>query len=149
MRRAVREFGHVAVDVVQGWLASFAVECALALVGLKETLAWMERHGRGVRTPVANDEFLRRARAVRWAYRVSPFRGTCLRRSLVHYWLDRSQGHATRFFVGVRRNGDIEAHAWLQNDDVTSDGTGETFSVLLRSPEDDVEHEGTSTTAHR
>ena len=75
-----------------------------------------------------------------------PWRGTCLKRSVVLYWLVRRVGVPVELQVGVKRTpaGILEAHAWLARDGrpYLEPGVGSgrdelaaEFSVIARFPE--------------
>jgi len=49
------------------------------------------------------------------AARRGPYRATCLRRSLVLWWLLRGQGIPAKLYFGVRKEQQhLEAHAWVE-----------------------------------
>lgn len=55
------------------------------------------------------------ARMVRAAADHGPFRGNCLRQSVVLWWLLRRQGIDSELRIGVRKAGArFEAHAWIE-----------------------------------
>jgi hypothetical protein len=55
------------------------------------------------------------ARLVDAAARHGPYRATCLRRSLVLWWLLRRRGTACDLRIGVRKEaGQLQAHAWVE-----------------------------------
>ncbi len=99
--------------LLRAWLAAPWVELALSGAGLETTLRWVERGapGRGLGLGLAEGE-----RAVALAFRAHPwFRGRCLSRALVQYWLHRRDGTPARFVIGVRRQeGELDAHAWVE-----------------------------------
>ena len=60
-------------------------------------------------------EAQRTARVVNAAARRVPYDATCLRRSLVLWWLLRRRGIDSRLRIGVRKEADgILAHAWVE-----------------------------------
>jgi hypothetical protein len=62
------------------------------------------------------------SRMVLAAARNSPVPCTCLERSLSLWWLLARQGIATRFRIGVRKDGEkFTAHAWVERDGVAID----------------------------
>jgi hypothetical protein len=125
-RRLARDVGTVAA----AWTASWVVEASLARIGLRDTIRWMERVPAFRATEAHADALERTARAVRRAYRLSPFEGTCLRRSLVEYWLGRCEGLPVQLVIGVKPGESFAAHAWVvpgSTEDVDA------FSVILRS----------------
>ena len=59
------------------------------------------------------------SRMVLAAARNSPIPSTCLERSLSLWWLLARQGIATRFRIGVRKDGkEFTAHAWVEREGV-------------------------------
>ena len=61
---------------------------------------------------------MRIAAVVDVALRRGPFSGTCLERSLSLWWLLRRRGVESDLRLGVRRDGEFEAHAWVEVDGV-------------------------------
>jgi hypothetical protein len=119
IRRArVDDLGRADVLPV-AWVFALAVETSLARLGFERTLRWIERMPpRRLfprRRPLTVAET---KRVVAIAYRLQPFDGRCLSRSLVAYLLHRRSGAAVRFVVGVRRPNpqgrEVEAHAWVE-----------------------------------
>jgi hypothetical protein len=130
--------------VPAAWLGALAVETSLARLGFERTLRWIER------VPARRLSLRRRLtvvetkRVVAVAYRLQPFEGRCLSRSLVEYLLHRRGGAAVRFVVGVRRPDtdgtegtesaagtrapDLEAHAWVEP---AASPAGEPFTEIL------------------
>ena|SRR5581483_8459861 len=75
--------------------------------------------------------------AVDSAYRVLPFEFTCLRRSIVLCRLRRRRGLAAYLRIGVRkREGRLEAHAWVVDDDGVplTDPLDEFVEILPAAP---------------
>jgi hypothetical protein len=121
-------------DVAVAWAASWIVEASVAVVGLKKTIGWMERVTTKPTHGDAQAAMRRSARAVRRAYRVSPFEGTCLRRSLVRYWLGRRGGLPVELVIGVKPGASFGAHAWIEPGTMDDDDTApDAFSVILRT----------------
>jgi hypothetical protein len=133
-QRTARTSALLAVPTA--WLSALAVETSLARLGFERTLRWIER------VPPRRFSFRRRLsvvetkRVVAVAYRLQPFEGRCLSRSLVEYILHRRSGAGVRFVVGIRRpegtdvGPDLEAHAWVE-EPASSAPDGETFTELL------------------
>jgi hypothetical protein len=120
--------------VPSAWLGALAVETSLARLGFDRTLRWIEKVPRrrlSVRRQLTVAET---KRVVAVAYRLQPFEGRCLSRSLVAYLLHRRDGAHVRFVVGVRRaedaaeGEDLEAHAWVESAGTPGD---EPFTELL------------------
>jgi len=105
------------------------VECLLHLVPLPRAARWMK-------TPLAEDvqvsdlppidltrlskQEQRRLYGVEWAYRSWLYDGTCLRRSLACGWVLRAR--QPRLCLGLTKQHDVLAHAWLVIGDHTLDG---------------------------
>ncbi len=75
-----------------------------------------------------------RAEAIaRWvdaAYRRSPFRPTCLTRSLVLYRILLARGIPCQLHIGLRKEkAGLEGHAWLDSGEAVADPAG--FEVFL------------------
>ncbi len=52
---------------------------------------------------------------IRYTKLHGPFRGNCLSRSLVLWWLLRRHGIETLFRIGIRKHAEeIQAHAWIE-----------------------------------
>ena len=59
------------------------------------------------------------AAAVRRAYRLSPFRRSCLKESLATLGLLRSLGYPARLAIGVKNSRPpLDAHAWVEIDGI-------------------------------
>ncbi len=71
----------------------------------------------------------RAARLVNAAARYSPFRATCLTRSIVLARLLRRRGAAAEIRIGVLRDGNSLAHAWVE---VNGEPVNETADVAER-----------------
>lgn len=66
----------------------------------------------------ALDKAKNTARMVAVAARYGPYRGNCLKKSLVLWWLLRRQGLPAQLRIGVRKQaGAIDGHAWVEVDD--------------------------------
>jgi hypothetical protein len=108
----------------------------LAAFGFGKTQALMARWPRPVHLGVRPDapalaESVARVVAIAAAH--GPVRVSCLRRSLVTWWLLRAQGVATTVRVGVSGpgQGDFNAHAWVEHE---GRPVGETPDVSERYP---------------
>jgi hypothetical protein len=92
----------------------------LAVFGFRRVHAVMARwpRPRNARFRTAEDAWDRArgaARVVNIAARRGPVRATCLRRSLLLWWLLRWDGIETVLRVGVHRDGgSLNAHAWVE-----------------------------------
>jgi hypothetical protein len=119
-----------------------AVAFGLATIGYRKTHALMARWprptptGRRVGSEVqAQAESI--ARMVAIAASRGPVRTSCLRRSLVTWWLLRAQGIETRVRVGVggRDGRDLNAHAWVEHEGLPigeSPGISERYAAFDR-----------------
>jgi hypothetical protein len=96
------------------------VAAGLALFGFRRMRAVMERPlpPRSKRYPTAQsaeDRARSAARVVAIAAGRGPVRATCLRQSLLLWWLLRRDGIETVLRVGVNRDhGALNAHAWVE-----------------------------------
>ena len=105
----------------------------LPVAGFGRSLAWLRRSSAaaGSRQPSAGalDWARRRAYLVSVAARFGPYRATCLRRSLLLWWVVRRHGLDPRLCLGVRPepesapgNSELLAHAWIElGDEVLND----------------------------
>lgn len=56
--------------------------------------------------------------AIRWAKRHALYRGNCLSRSVLLWWLLHRRSIKTQLCIGTRRyNGEFQAHAWVEYQD--------------------------------
>ncbi len=106
--------------LAQAWGLFLLADLALRILPLPRLLAFSDRL---IRRPMARPPSppvpppARLASLVEVAGRYAPLRATCLKKSLVLSWLLGRRGIATRLHIGVaRREGRIEAHAWLERD---------------------------------
>jgi hypothetical protein len=101
----------VATTVVAGALPVFGfrrLHGALARSSRRRELLFTTPGSAGARAKTA-------AKLVAIAAGRGPVRATCLRRSLVLWWLLRRDGIETVLRVGVNRDsGSLEAHAWVE-----------------------------------
>jgi len=123
-----------AFDLGSAWTASFVVELSMMVLGLGGTLKWIEGSSTSRVRRTAHQALRPNDDTVNLAYSLSPFPNTCLRRSLVRYWLGRRRGLPVRFVLGVRLHERFEAHAWVEGESEAQYGDCESFDVLLRSP---------------
>jgi hypothetical protein len=89
----------------------------LRVFGFRRVYAALERLSRRARLS-SEDETrqVRRARhVIRYAAKHGPYRGNCLSRSLVLWWLLRRRGIESDLRIGVRRDAEnLDAHAWVE-----------------------------------
>ena len=108
------------VTLAQAWGLFLLVELALRILPLPRLLALSDRVARKPTVEPALPwvpPLARLAWLVDVAGRYAPAGATCLKRSLVLSWLLARRGIATTLRIGVaRRDGGIEAHAWLERD---------------------------------
>ena len=96
------------------------VSVGLSLLGFRRVHAALARWPQPRAARCASEEAARAkagsvARAVSIAAGRGPVRATCLRRSLLIWWLLRCCGIATVVRVGVNRDdGNFRAHAWVE-----------------------------------
>jgi hypothetical protein len=118
-------------------LAAFpVVSAAVAMFGFRrarQAMGWWPRQG-GARYDGL--EAAARARRVAYIVSVASRRGavsaTCLRRSLLLWWILRHDGIPTVLRVGVNRDGGfLNAHAWVEHAGVP---LGDAPDVALRFP---------------
>ena len=100
-------------------LAALLLPPALLFVTPARLAAWIGRRRPSGDLPPPDADF------AEWTDRVlgplpPPWRRTCLRRSVVLYYLVRRAGRSAVLHLGVRRDaaGGLEAHAWLSRDGV-------------------------------
>jgi hypothetical protein len=105
---------------VQALLLLPLVDLALRAGRYQSVYAFLQRRSPlGSRVPEGRElpTAYRYAQLVDAASRRNPFEATCLRRSLVLWWLLRRDGVDGMLRVGVRRpEGAFEAHAWVEVD---------------------------------
>jgi hypothetical protein len=100
------------------------INVALSLLGFRKTSALLERSSV---VPAATSTLVvgngpkpsphRIARLVDIAARHGVYRATCLRQSLLLFWLLKKNGSDPEFVVGARKGGNsLEAHAWVEID---------------------------------
>ena len=96
-----------------------AMDAALRLFGYVKTRRWLERRSAGtdarMATPGDLDAAESLARLAAIAGRRGPIAATCLRQSLLVYWLLRRRGLAPELKIGVRKqDAVVDAHAWVE-----------------------------------
>lgn len=96
-----------------------AMDAALRLFGYVKTRRWLERRSAGsdvrMATPGDLDAAENLARLAAIAGRRGPIAATCLRQSLLVYWLLRRRGLAPELKIGVRKqDAVVDAHAWVE-----------------------------------
>jgi hypothetical protein len=96
-----------------------AIAALLRVCGVVRTRRWLELSSGNASTQVANSDELESAERLAKLTDIAGRRGaltaTCLRQSLVIYWLLRRRGFAPELKIGVRREqAAIDAHAWVE-----------------------------------
>ena len=95
------------------------VAAALRLFGYVKTRRWLERCSRTdlprMPTPGEFSAAMDLAQLAAIAGRHGPIRATCLRQSLLVYWLLRRRGLMPELKIGVRKQElVVDAHAWVE-----------------------------------
>jgi hypothetical protein len=97
------------------------IHAALILLGYSRLRRWMERLAplKAIEPPLYEAAYIPRARdiarIVSIAARHGVYKATCLRRSLLTWWLLRRERIPSNVCFGVRMSdGRLEAHAWLE-----------------------------------
>jgi hypothetical protein len=108
------------------------IEVALEVMPFARVLQRVGRlPSRGVAPAIASDDLQRLTRFVAVAYEVLPFPATCLRESLVLHALLARRGVESRVCFGVARHGTtLDAHAWIECDDLMREDVAGRFSEL-------------------
>lgn len=97
------------------------IAAAVRLFGYGRTQRWLERRSNFGKMRAATfaelEDAARLARLAAIAGRHGPITATCLRQSLLVYWLLRRRGLRPEFRIGVRKHGELmDAHAWVELD---------------------------------
>ena len=98
-----------------------AVGAALRLLGFRRTQTLLARLSPAAadqdpqETTLRSDEAQRIARLVRIASNHGPYRATCLRQSLMLWWLLRRRSLPAELRIGVRKDTELQAHAWVEH----------------------------------
>ena len=113
LRKAWAISGREWILVVKSAGLLLAVHGALRLMSFKTLLAWIRRSARLKRQSVSDPR--RMAYLVEVAARYHPLRPNCLDKSLVLYGLLKRRGIDAEFAIGtLKKNGTLEAHAWVE-----------------------------------
>ena len=107
------------VRLVAMMLALPLIEAALRLFDYQRTQRWLERHSRLAGSRHASPGDLSAAQDLAnlasIAGRHGAIKATCLRQSLLLYWLLRRRGLDPQLILGVRtQDGVFDAHAWVE-----------------------------------
>lgn len=122
MRNALRRWGEVGWSERRSFLQAIVLlpVASLALRLWRFQLVYESlQEATSLKGSQAQEELLREAqrtaRMVDAAAHYVPYDATCLRRSLVLWWLLRRRGIDSRLRIGVRKEADgILAHAWVE-----------------------------------
>ena len=113
--------GSQRVGLVAIMFALIPIAAALRLFGYRRTRRWLERHAPNAGSRCASPDDLAAAqglaRLASIAGRHSLIEVTCLRQSLLVFWLLRRRGLNAEIKLGVRKqDGTLDAHAWVELD---------------------------------
>ena len=113
--------GSQRVGLIVMMLALLPIAAALRLFGYQRTQNWLERHSRHAGSRGANPGDFAAAQDLAGrasiAGRHGVIKATCLRQSLLVYWLLRRRGLDPEIKLGVRKqDGALDAHAWVELD---------------------------------
>ena len=111
--------GAQRVRLIAMVLALPLIEAALRLFDYQQTQRWLERHSRHAGSRRASPSDLSAAQDLAnlasIAGRHGVIKATCLRQSLLLYWLLRRRGLDPQLKLGVRKqDGIFDAHAWVE-----------------------------------
>lgn len=105
--------------LLQAWVLLPLFWLGLRALGLPRLQARLAGQAGPGQRPLSLVEAKAMGEAVNIAARHTPFRVTCLSRSLVLGWLLRRRGVASDLRIGVRLvSGSLDAHAWVELDGV-------------------------------
>lgn len=95
------------------------IHVAVGMCGYQRTHAWLKRHSRHDEVRAASARDLQSAHGLAElaavAGRHGAIKATCLRQSLLVYWLLRRRGLKPELRLGVRKDeGTLDAHAWIE-----------------------------------
>lgn len=114
-------------------------DLALRLFGYRKTQRGLSRTAVGRKDQFNSDPLAQAqlvANTVRLAARKGPYTDTCLRESLVTCWLLQRRGISTSIKIGIGKEGEFNAHAWVELDDIpVLDGAQpqENFETIYRT----------------
>jgi hypothetical protein len=115
--------GSQRASLVAMMLALPSIAAALRLFGYQRTLQWLERvSSHAGSQPGGSGEFAAAqevANLASIAGRHGAIKATCLRQSMLVYWLLRRRGLDPDIKLGVRKqDGVFDAHAWVELDGI-------------------------------
>ena len=100
-------------------LALPVIHASVGIAGYGRTKRWLERWSRTPAGQPTSNENLASARSIARLAAIAGRRGavsaTCLRQSLLVYWILRRRGLNPELKLGVRKHeGVVDAHAWVE-----------------------------------
>jgi hypothetical protein len=123
-------------SVLQSEVMIAALKLSLKVWGYKRTIEWIKR--RVEQVPVRADVDPTAVKAAEWwvamAAAFYPGRAECLERSLVLYYVLRTQGVAVRYCHGVQPS-PLTAHAWIEYDGNVINDVPERVREFSKLPE--------------
>jgi hypothetical protein len=102
--------------VVDAFLLAIPVELGLRCIGFARLVKLIDKTCESRRPRHSLVDVERAAGLVERVSRFYPFEATCLRKSLVLWWLLKRRGVPARLRLGVRTLDGFEAHAWVECD---------------------------------
>lgn len=113
--------GSQRVGLIAMMLALPPIAAALRLFGYQRTQRWLERHSQHAASRPASPGDFAAAQGLAGLASIAGRHGvieaTCLRQSLLVYWLLRRRGLNPEIKLGVRKQDDaLDAHAWVELD---------------------------------
>lgn len=132
--------------IISAMLMLPVVAASLKTIGLRRTKSWLTRNSLMPTVPPIKQtraNVRRTAQMVTVAFRLHPFRSSCLPRTIVLWSLLRHRGVEADVRIGARSDGkgEFQAHAWLEwNGDVLNDvaDVGRQYLPFDRAPFDRV-----------
>lgn len=93
------------------------VSISIKLLGIKRTCHLMAYFGKpksaGLEDSLSNVKCL--LKALRQGVEQTFWKGNCLSRSLVLYWMLKRRGISAEFYIGVKTQPEFKAHAWVEH----------------------------------
>ena len=93
------------------------VSMSIKLLGIKKTCHLMKKFSNS--KPATLEDTLPNAgfflKVLRHAVNQTFWKGNCLSRSLVLYWILTRQGITAEFYIGVKTQPQFKAHAWVEH----------------------------------
>ena len=112
--------------VLEAVRLTWSVEVELKTLPFTRVLSRLHRRSHRLPAPASPLSAAIVNRAIRLAYRVVPFRRTCLKESLIFCRIFHRRGLPAELRIGVKKDGrHLSAHAWVE------DGTGALLTDAL------------------